>query len=219
MRENVLIMDLKTCESGVTSCGFAARTTSSPGDRGEPSPGGRRISLRLIFAMLLGLCLSIIPLPVLAQTGAPQSLTSVDLHMGKATLHTQVAATPGEQEQGLMFYTKLPDNDGMIFLLPLGRASFWMKNTLIPLSVAFIDKDGIILEIHDMQPAPAGLADSKIPQTNSVSDKVAFALETNIHWFALNGIKPGDKIDPPPGTLKAQATLDEVKKIQAKPHL
>ena len=192
MRENGLRW--KSTEGRHPPLGKAAATTA-------PSHGVQRLPLRLIFAMMLGLFLSMISLPALAQTGEPQSLTSVDLHMGKATLHTQVAATTGEQEQGLMFYTKLPDNDGMIFLLPLGRASFWMKNTLIPLSVAFIDKDGIILEIHDMQPAPTGMADSQIPQTNSVSDRVAFALETNIHWFALNGIKPGDKIDPPPGTL------------------
>ena len=100
-----------------------------------------------------------------------------------------------------MYVTKMPDNDGMLFVLPVGHAEFWMKNTLIPLSVAFIDKDGVILEIHDMQPADPTMPDNQLPRTRSDSDQVAYAIETNLHWFALNGIKPGDKITPPPATL------------------
>ncbi len=101
-----------------------------------------------------------------------------------------------------MFCPKLGDNDGMIFLLEnVGQASFWMKNTLIPLSVAFIDKDGVILEIHDMVPADPNVPDDLLPVTHSDSNEVAYALETNVHWFALNGVKPGDKLDPAPGTL------------------
>jgi uncharacterized membrane protein (UPF0127 family) len=122
-------------------------------------------------------------------------LAKVTLHLGKASLTTGIAATSAQQERGLMYVSRLPDNDGMIFLLPrISTATFWMKNTLIPLSVAFIDKDGVILEIHDMKPHDETV-------TRSDSDKVAYALETNLHWFALNGVKPGDKIDPPPATL------------------
>jgi uncharacterized membrane protein (UPF0127 family) len=200
MREDVLRTDLrwKSTEGSHPPLGTAAATTA-------PSPGGRRLPLSLIFAMLLGLGLSMAPLPVLAQT--PQTLKSVDLQIGKATLHAQVAATPEERELGLMFYTKLGDNDGMIFLMGNpARATFWMKNTLIPLSVAFIDKNGIILDIHDMTPGDPSVPDNQLPITRSDSDQVAFALVTNLHWFALNGIKPGDKIDPPPGTLANTAT-------------
>jgi uncharacterized membrane protein (UPF0127 family) len=139
-----------------------------------------------------------------AQTAPNDSvgpMAKVTLHMGKASLTTEIAATPGQEERGLMFVTKLPDNDGMIFLLPFGRAEFWMKNTLIPLSVAFIDKKGVILEIHDMQPVDPSVPDGQLPRTRSDSDQVAYALETNLHWFALNGVKPGDTIDPPPSTL------------------
>jgi uncharacterized membrane protein (UPF0127 family) len=122
--------------------------------------------------------------------------------MGTATLHAQIAATESQREKGLMHCSKLGDNDGMIFLMDkVGPASFWMKNTLIPLSVAFIDKDGVILEVHDMVPADPNVPDDLLPVTHSASDEVAFALEANVHWFALNGVKPGDKIDPPPGTL------------------
>jgi uncharacterized membrane protein (UPF0127 family) len=144
-------------------------------------------------------------LPASAQTAPTDSvgpLAHVTLHIDKATLETLVAATTDQQERGLMYVTKLPDNDGMIFLLPsVTTASFWMKNTLIPLSVAFIDQNGVILEIHDMQPGDPNVPDNQLPITRSDSDQVAFALETNLHWFSLNGIKPGDKITPPPATL------------------
>ena len=155
------------------------------------------MKLRILIVALLGLCVAI-PLPGRAQTGPTDDvgpLAKVILHIGKASLTTEIAASPAQQERGLMYVTKLPDNDGMIFLLPkVITAAFWMKNTLIPLSIAFIDKNGVILEIHDMK-----AQDETI--TRSDSDQVAYALETNLHWFALNGIKPGDKIDPPPATL------------------
>ena len=158
---------------------------------------------RFPLTALLGLC-AVLPLSAPAQTNPTDSvgqMATATLHIGKASLATQIAATPAQEERGLMFVTKLPDNAGMIFLLPVGHAEFWMKNTLIPLSVAFIDKNGVILEIHDMQPGDPSVPDSQLPRTRSDSNQVAYALETNIHWFALNGIKPGDKITPPPTTL------------------
>ena len=159
---------------------------------------------RIFLAALLGLYASLL-LPVSAQTDPADSvgpLAKVTLHIGKASLTTEIAASSAQQERGLMFREKLGDNDGMIFLLPkVTTASFWMKNTLIPLSVAFIDKDGVILEIHDMQPGDPSVPDANLPRTKSDSNQVAYALETNLHWFSLNGIKPGDKLQPPPSTL------------------
>ena len=158
---------------------------------------------RTFPALLIGFYAAI-SLGVHAQTGPSDDvgqMAKVTLHIGKASLTTQIAARTAQEERGLMYVTKLADNDGMIFLLPIGRADFWMKNTLIPLSVAFIDKNGVILEIHDMQPADPDLPDSQIPVTRSDSDQVAYALETNLHWFSLNAIKPGDKIQPPLSTL------------------
>jgi uncharacterized protein len=154
-------------------------------------------------AVLLAL-FATLSLPALAQTGPNDSvgkMTSVALHINKASLNTLIAATPAQEERGLMYVTKLPDNDGMLFILPVGYAEFWMKNTLIPLSVAYIDQNGVILEIHDMLPGDPTLPDAQLPRTRSDSDKVAYALEANLHWFALNGIKPGDKLDPAPATL------------------
>ncbi len=159
--------------------------------------------MKILPAMILGL-VGPLALHGWAQTGPTDEvgpLAKVTLHIDKASLTTAIAATPAQEERGLMYVTHLPDNDGMIFMLPFGRAEFWMKNTLIPLSVAFIGKDGTILEIHDMQPGDPSVPDSQLPRTRSDSDQVAYALETNLHWFSLNGIKPGDKIDPPPSTL------------------
>jgi hypothetical protein len=160
----------------------------------------RRLLLALLPAFF---CAASLIAP--AQTAPDDSvgpLTKVTLHIGKASLTTEIAATGAQEERGLMFRTHLGDNDGMLFILPtITTARFWMKNTLIPLSVAFIDKNGVILEIHDMQPADPTLPDSQLPVYQSDSDQVAYALETNLHWFALNGIKPGDKIEPPPATL------------------
>ncbi len=146
------------------------------------------------------------PTPPTAQAPAPAStanqpqvLPTIDLNIDRATLHTEIAANESQREIGLMYVTKMPDNAGMIFLLPaVSQATFWMKNTLIPLSVAFIDPKGVILDIHDMQPADPTARDQDLPITRSDNDQVAYALETNLHWFALNGIKPGDKIEPGP---------------------
>jgi uncharacterized membrane protein (UPF0127 family) len=155
-----------------------------------------------LHLLLLALLLS--ASPSFAQSnatasGQPQNLRTITLHIDHATLNTQVAATEKEQETGLMFVTKMADNDGMIFLLPtVTTATFWMKDTLIPLSIAYIDQNGVILDIHDMQPADPHLPDRDIPLTRSDTNRTAYALETNLHWFALNGIKPGDKIEPPP---------------------
>ncbi len=152
--------------------------------------------------LVLLIVTAVIRLP--AQTGPNDDvgiMPKVTLHIGKASLNTQIAATPAQETRGLMWITKLPDNDGMIFILPVGQAEFWMKNTLIPLSVAYIDKNGVIVEIHDMKPGDPSLPDSQLTRYPSDSKAIAYALETNLHWFALNGIKPGTKIDPPPSTL------------------
>jgi uncharacterized membrane protein (UPF0127 family) len=165
------------------------------------------MKLRILTALLLGFFLAS-PDFSRAQTGPNDDVgteATATLHIDKATLNTKIASTPAQEERGLMYVTHMPDNDGMIFVLPLGHAEFWMKNTLIPLSVAYIDKNGVILEIHDMQPADPSLPDDQITRYPSDSDQVQYALETNLHWFSLNGIKPGDKLDPPPSSVVTAA--------------
>jgi uncharacterized protein len=152
--------------------------------------------LRITLACLALGCAAVAP-ALRAQddsAGVAQSLPTVPIHIGSATLKTQIASTAREGEIGLMYRRSMPDNDGMLFVLPVGTATFWMKNTLIPLSIAFLDKSGTILELHDMK-----AMDETI--TRSDSDQVAYALEANLHWFDLNGIKPGMKIDPTPSAI------------------
>ena len=151
-----------------------------------------RMNWRFILLAVMGLGAIV---PAAAEgTDEPQQLPEMTLQIDNATLQTEIAANESEREIGLMYVTKLPDNEGMIFLMPsVGPVSFWMKNTLIPLSIAFIDANGVILDIHDMK----ALDETAI---HSDSDNVAYALEANLHWFALNGIKAGDRVKPPPKT-------------------
>ena len=99
------------------------------------------MKIRILITILLGL-VGPISLISRAQTGLTDSvapMAKVTLHVGKASLTTEIAATGAQQERGLMYVTKMPDNDGMIFLLPkVTTATFWMKNTLIPLSVCLL---------------------------------------------------------------------------------
>jgi uncharacterized membrane protein (UPF0127 family) len=103
----------------------------------------------------------------------------------------EIARTDEERAQGLMFRKNLPDGQGMIFVFDRDQQlSFWMKNTVIPLSIAFIASDGRIIDIKDMQPN----------DLNSVvsSRSVRYALEVPQGWFGRVNVKPGDivKIDP-----------------------
>lgn len=145
-------------------------------------------------------CASLAPFARAQSTdeSTPQSLPTVAIHLGAATLKTEIASTPQEGEVGLMYVRHLPDNDGMLFVLPVGVAQFWMKNTLIPLSIAFLDKNGVVLELHDMKAMD-------LNTTRSDSDQVAYAIEANLHWFDLNGIKPGMKISPSPNEILKEA--------------
>ena len=102
-------------------------------------------------------------------------------------LKVEVADTDPQREQGLMYRKQLGRNDGMLFIFdePAYQA-MWMKNTLIPLSVAFLDRNGEILNILDMEPQTLDTHMSAGPAT--------YAIETNKGWFAANKVKPGDKV-------------------------
>ena len=103
------------------------------------------------------------------------------------TVPVEVAADNANREKGLMFRKHLPENSGMLFVMDRSDAvCMWMKNTLIPLSVAFIDKDGFIINIEEMKPLTLDIHCSKA--------KAFYALEMNESWFEKNHVKPGDKI-------------------------
>ena len=103
-------------------------------------------------------------------------------------LIVQVADTQGKIEKGLMFVEKLPENEGMLFVFPEKTyGGFWMKNTLIPLSIAFLDLDGRILKILDMVPCKEDTCPIYDPELS-----YHYAIEVNLGWFEKNQIKEGD---------------------------
>jgi uncharacterized membrane protein (UPF0127 family) len=107
--------------------------------------------------------------------------------VGNHALKVEVAISDPQRMQGLMFREKLGRNDGMLFIFDEpAYQSMWMKNTLIPLSVAFIDRNGVILNILDMEPHTL--------TPNMSAGPALYALETNKGWFAENRIKAGDRV-------------------------
>lgn len=123
-------------------------------------------------------------------------LLTYPIQIGEHRLRVELANTPDTREQGLMFRQHLAADSGMIFVFPRDQVvAMWMKNTHIPLSVAFVDKYGRIVNIEDMEPMSE--------QTHRSVRMVRFALETNQGWFKARGIKAGAKVTgldrlPPP---------------------
>jgi uncharacterized membrane protein (UPF0127 family) len=121
-----------------------------------------------------------------AQSG-PQKLEQIKLTAGIHVINAELARTPEEREIGLMSRPSMPASDGMLFVFERpGQQCFWMKNTLIPLSVAFLADDGSVVNVDDMAPQTLDAHCSAKP--------VRFVLEMNKGWFAKRGIKPGSKL-------------------------
>jgi len=115
--------------------------------------------------------------------------TYFPLQVGSQSVDVQLALTPKEQETGLMHRDSMGEFQGMIFVFNnIQPRRFWMRNTYIPLDIAYISPDGVIQEIHAMQPLDESGAPSR-------SRNIQFALEMNQGWFEAYGVKPGDKID------------------------
>ena len=131
-------------------------------------------------------CLTLATASTWAQDG-PQKLPSTRLSVGIYRIDAEVAQTPDERSIGLMFRRTMGDSEGMLFAFEEPAVQcFWMKNTLIPLAVAFIVDDGTIVNIDRM-----------LPQTLDphCSDKpVRYVLEMNDGWFGKRGIKAGSKL-------------------------
>jgi uncharacterized membrane protein (UPF0127 family) len=127
---------------------------------------------------------------VQAQEG-PQTLPAITLNAGMYNIHAEVAQTPEERQIGLMFRQQMPMQNGMLFVFEQPATQcFWMKNTLLPLSAAFIDDDGSIVNIADMKPQTLDSHCSAKP--------VRFVLEMNQGWFAKRGLKAGSKLQGSP---------------------
>jgi uncharacterized membrane protein (UPF0127 family) len=111
----------------------------------------------------------------------------ITLAIGSHVVNAEVVATPEARERGLMFREKLGENDGMLFVFDqVGYHGMWMRNTLIPLSVAFIDDKGKILNIEEMLPH------SEI--THRAAGPVRYALEMNARWFRKRNLEAGTYI-------------------------
>lgn len=107
------------------------------------------------------------------------------------TLTVEIAQSDEQRTRGLMYRQSLPVGAGMLFIFPEEQyLSFWMSNTLIPLSIGYFDKKRVLLEIHDMEPSVGPVRDENLPRYPS-SRPAMYALEVQKGWFAKNKIKPG----------------------------
>jgi len=161
----------------------------------------RAMALMLLGPLAIGGCQkpagTAAPAPPPGQpTKAQPKLPTTKLWLGAEELIAELALTGEQQQTGMMFRTNMAENAGMLFVFPGPyRASFWMMNTILPLSAAYIDPEGIILEIHDLQPH----------NTNSVvasSDRIQFVLEVNQGWFARHHVSTGMLVRAESGPLR-----------------
>jgi uncharacterized membrane protein (UPF0127 family) len=127
-------------------------------------------------------------------TKAQPRLATATLGVGGKTIEVELAKTERELQTGLMFRTQLADGEGMLFVFSADRQpSFWMKNTRLPLSIAYIASNGVIMDIFDMQP---------FNEISVRSEHYArYALEVPQGYFTRNGIKVGDQVSLPPAAL------------------
>jgi uncharacterized membrane protein (UPF0127 family) len=133
--------------------------------------------------LVLFLCALGVSMSARAQTVMPRA----ELSIGLFRILAEVAATPEQRGAGLMWRRAMGGHEGMLFVFPRAdRHCMWMKNTFIPLSVAFLDTEGRIINIRNMQPQS---------ETNHCADAPArFALEMNQGWFAEKGVTPGAQV-------------------------
>jgi uncharacterized membrane protein (UPF0127 family) len=126
-----------------------------------------------------------------AQTGPQMDLPRTDLSAGLYRIDAQIAATPEQREVGLMFRRDMPPHEGMLFVFQRpGVQCFWMRNTLLPLTAAFVADDGTIVNLADMQPQSDASHCSAKP--------VRYVLEMHQGWFAQRGIQSGSRLSGEP---------------------
>lgn len=144
----------------------------------------KALSPRAVLALpgLLAVCFA-----AAAQTVPQPRLETVQLSAGMHLIRAEVAVTPVQQATGMMFRTAMGANEGMLFVnADSGVRCFWMRNTLIPLTIAFIADDGTIVNLADMAP--------QSEQSHCSARPVRLALEMKQGWFARRGIAAGFKL-------------------------
>lgn len=130
-----------------------------------------------------------------AQASEPQlDLPRTRLSAGMHQIDAQLASTPAQRSVGLMFRQEMPPHEGMLFVFEQpGVQCFWMKNTLLPLTAAFIADDGRIVNLADMKPQSL--------DSHCASAPVRYVLEMNQGWFAKRGLKAGSRLTGPPFSM------------------
>jgi uncharacterized protein len=126
-----------------------------------------------------------------AQESPQTNLPRTSLKAGMHLIQAQVASTPQQRATGLMHRQDMPANEGMLFVFESPAVQcFWMKNTLIPLTAAFVADDGSIVNLADMQPQSLDSHCSEKP--------VRYVLEMNQGWFSKRGLRAGSRLSGPP---------------------
>jgi uncharacterized membrane protein (UPF0127 family) len=148
------------------------------------------LNQRLALGLLMALCSAVAP----AQEAPQMNLPVVQLNAGMHNIRAQVA-TGFAVYKGLMYRREMPQHEGMLFVYDTPAVQcFYMRNTYLPLSIAFIADDGSIVNIRDMQPQT---------ENSHCADKpVRYALEMHQGWFAKRGIRPGFKLTGAPFTAR-----------------
>jgi len=142
-----------------------------------------RSSRTAVIALLLAAATS----GAAAQDGPQPRLQTIDLTAGMHVIKTELALTMAQQMTGMMWRTEMGINEGMLFVYDQpDKRCFWMRNTLVPLSIAFLADDGSIVNIADMKP--------KSEQSHCSAQPVRYALEMRQGWFDKRGLKPGFKL-------------------------
>lgn len=133
----------------------------------------------LRIVLLIGVLLAALP----GRAQQPQ-LPLLELLAGMHRIEAEVAATSGSRQIGMMQRTMMPPQRGMLFVFPeVAKHCMWMRNTLLPLSVAFLDESGRIINVEDMQP--------KTENNHCATKPARYALEMNLGWFKSRGLGPG----------------------------
>ncbi len=123
----------------------------------------------------------------IAQDGPQPRLPTIELIAGMYVIQAEVAQTHQQHSIGLMHRQSMGINEGMLFVYQAPEIRcYWMRNTLIPLTIAFLDDDGTIVNLKDMEP--------RTERSNCSAKPVRYALEMNQGWFDQRGIKPGFRL-------------------------
>jgi uncharacterized membrane protein (UPF0127 family) len=139
-----------------------------------------------------------VPTATLAMpSGQPQpKLQTLKVWLGAEEMKAEIAITESQVTNGMMFRMSMAEDEGMLFVFPVPhRTAFWMKNTVLPLSCAYIDPEGVILELHELNPHDEMLI-------RAASDQVQYVLETKQGWFGRHGVNVGALVRTERGTLR-----------------